>query len=159
MSIIVKKVDPRESNIQALIDGLEKYNRQLYPEFFASRLSDYTIEELCRDNFHFIAGFIDEFPVGIGAVKYVKEENYAEITRVFVHEDYRRKGIAIKMIQDLENQAQKKGFSVFKLETGIGQPEAIKLYEKLGYVKTEEGFGHHTNANHNTLYFMPKNIK
>ena len=45
----------------------------------------------------------------------------------------RRKGIARRILVELEQQAQAFSYRAIRLETGIRQPEAQCLYEALGY--------------------------
>ena len=45
----------------------------------------------------------------------------------------RRKGIARRILVELERHAQAFSYRAIRLETGIRQPEAQRLYESLGY--------------------------
>lgn len=54
---------------------------------------------------------------------------------MFVPENKRSKGIASIVLKELETWASELGFPKCVLETGYKQPEAIRLYEKNGYVK------------------------
>lgn len=56
-----------------------------------------------------------------------------ELKRMFVKPVFRGKGIASIMVAELEKWAGELGYQTAILETGIGQPEAIALYRKLGY--------------------------
>lgn len=56
-----------------------------------------------------------------------------ELKRMFVTPDFRGKGLASMMVEELEKWAGELGYPTAILETGIGQPEAIALYRKLGY--------------------------
>ncbi|SEJ43075.1 Acetyltransferase (GNAT) family protein [Dyadobacter sp. SG02] len=56
-----------------------------------------------------------------------------ELKRMFVTPGFRGKGIASLMVRELEQWAHELGYPTAILETGIGQPEAIALYRKLGY--------------------------
>lgn len=70
--------------------------------------------------------------IGCGAIKSFSK-TAAEIKRVFVEKGFRKKGIAARIITELENWAAELGFSECVLETGKQQPEAVSLYKKLGY--------------------------
>ena len=52
---------------------------------------------------------------------------------MYVTEEQRRQGIALKILQALEKWATELGNTTCVLETGKNQPEAIRLYEKAGY--------------------------
>ena len=79
-----------------------------------------------------VVHYSDSKPVGCGAFKKY-DVHTVEIKRMFVKEDFRRKGIAEKILKELEQWAKESGFSDCVLETGKKQPEAIKLYQKSGY--------------------------
>lgn len=54
---------------------------------------------------------------------------------MFTLPEMRGKGIASKIVSELEIWSKELGFSKIILETGIRQKEAIALYEKCGYQK------------------------
>ena len=56
-----------------------------------------------------------------------------EIKRVFVQKNYRRQGLAIRVMHTLEDIARQDEFSKAILETGREMPAAIALYQFLGY--------------------------
>jgi GNAT superfamily N-acetyltransferase len=70
--------------------------------------------------------------VGCGCFKPFDGET-VEIKRVFVQKSFRGKGISDTILKELETWAAKLGFSAAVLETGKGQPEAIRFYTKQGY--------------------------
>lgn len=79
-----------------------------------------------------VVAYMDNTPVGCGAFKPF-ESNTAEIKRMYVPLHERGKGIAGKVLNELEKWAGEEGFTSCILETGKKQPEAIRLYEKSGY--------------------------
>lgn len=56
-----------------------------------------------------------------------------ELKRMFVKPEFRGKGIASVMVDELEKWGKELGYETMILETGKGQPDAIALYRKLGY--------------------------
>lgn len=70
--------------------------------------------------------------VGCGAFKHY-DDTAVEIKRMFVLPESRGKGIAYKILQELESWAAEIGYSGYILETGYKMIEAIKLYERAGY--------------------------
>ena len=81
---------------------------------------------------HVIVFYENDIAVGCGAFR-KKKEDTVEIKRMFVHPDYRKKGIASSVLAALEIWAKEVGYKNTILETGKNQPEAINLYQKLNY--------------------------
>jgi predicted N-acetyltransferase YhbS len=69
----------------------------------------------------------------------------AEVKRMYVAPRARRSGLARAMLAHLEDTARAAGAEVMVLETGIRQPEAIRLYESAGYTPVP-GFGFYKDA-------------
>lgn len=68
----------------------------------------------------------------------------AEVKRMFLDSDHRRKGIALQMLSEVELWAREKGFVTTILETGYKMTEAINLYKKMGYIKIDN-YGQYAN--------------
>lgn len=79
-----------------------------------------------------IVAYENETAVGCGAFKEYSRGT-AEIKRMYVRENMRGKGIAGKILNELEVWAKELNFAECVLETGLKQPEAIGLYQKSGY--------------------------
>ncbi|WP_245837286.1 GNAT family N-acetyltransferase [Virgibacillus phasianinus] len=81
----------------------------------------------------FLIGFLEETMVGTGAL--TKEcSTIGRIERMSVGRPYRRKGIAQRMLDQLEGQAIKLGYSKIVLETNQEWHSAIAFYKKNGFV-------------------------
>lgn len=74
----------------------------------------------------------NDIPLGCGAIKHFKETTM-EVKRMYTTEKSRGKGIASRILKELENWAKELSYKNCILETGIRQPEAIGLYLKNGY--------------------------
>ena len=83
-----------------------------------------------------IVAYIDNAPAGCGCFKQYDDDT-AEIKRMFVLPVNRGKGIATRILGELENWAREKKYKKTLLETGSKQFEAINMYKKSGYVQTE----------------------
>jgi putative acetyltransferase len=79
-----------------------------------------------------VVAYSDQIAVGCGAIKAYAEQT-AEIKRMFVKEENRGKGVAGKILGELETWSRELNFDECILETGFKQPEAIALYKKSGY--------------------------
>jgi GNAT superfamily N-acetyltransferase len=73
-----------------------------------------------------------EQPVACGAIKPYSPTS-AEVKRMYTLPEYRGKGLAAQVLNELEQWAAQLGFEKCILETGKKQPEAIALYQKCGY--------------------------
>ena len=83
---------------------------------------------------HVIVGYDQNTPIACGALRYYSE-SIMEVKRMFVPLEHRGKGIASIVLKELEIWCKELGYKKCILETGINQPEAIKLYEKNHYQK------------------------
>ena len=130
--LTIKPVDPNQIEVMHLIEQLDAYQSSLYPP--ESNHLD-AIDELSQSNAFFLAAYMGSEICGIGSVKLIDE--YGEIKRVYVPSNQRGKGIAKAIIKELESHLIKQAVSYARLETGIYQQEAIKLYETLGYYRID----------------------
>ncbi len=73
------------------------------------------------------------------------EADTAEIKRMWTAAQYRRRGLATRVLQALEDAARDVGYRRLVLETGLRQPEAIALYAGRGYQRFD-GFGEYPHA-------------
>lgn len=91
-----------------------------------------------------VVAYENEKAIGCGAFKKTTK-NTVEIKRMYVSPEGRRRGIASKVLRELENWAAELNFTKCILETGKQQPEAIDLYKKQGY-STTTNFGFYENV-------------
>ena len=118
-----------QPEVLALIEQLDAYQKPLYPEESHHGID---VAALSQPNVVFaVARDPSGQAVGCGAI--VIESAYGELKRMFTQPSHRGRGIARSLVQWLEAQAQARGCHLFMLETGCLQPEAIALYERLGY--------------------------
>ncbi|WP_291040346.1 GNAT family N-acetyltransferase [Dyadobacter sp. 50-39] len=84
---------------------------------------------------HAVVCYENDQPIGCGAIKAFSDEAM-EVKRMYVSPEGRKKGIATRVLNELEVWASELGYLRCVLETGKRQPEAIALYEKSGYTRT-----------------------
>jgi putative acetyltransferase len=127
----VRVTDPTSAEARALLAALDEYQRSLYPPESVHLLSP---EALHRADVIFLGASRDERLVGCGA--YVNHAGeYGELKRMFVRADVRGLGIGRRLLEALEAHAAGSGLAVLRLETGVAQPEAVRLYERAGYTR------------------------
>ncbi|OOG72731.1 GNAT family N-acetyltransferase [Flavobacterium sp. A45] len=81
---------------------------------------------------HVVVCYQEAIAIGCGAFKQFDTDT-VEIKRMFVHTDFRGKGIASTVLKELEIWASEFNYTKCILETGKNNPEAIALYQKNGY--------------------------
>jgi len=75
----------------------------------------------------------------IGTVGFEERNNFvAELRRLMVSTEHRRKGIATKLVQTVESSCYELNFSQIILETSELQSASIALYEGLKYLREPE---------------------
>ena len=124
--MLIETIDPGRA--KHLIDELDAYQASLYP---AESNHLESLEVLRSERMVFLGALEDGEVLAIGSVKLC--EGYGEIKRLFVPYAQRGKGLAKKIMVELERLLADRELSWARLETGIHQSEAIGLYEALGY--------------------------
>ena len=81
---------------------------------------------------HAVLAYEDNRPTGCGAIKKFNPQ-VMEIKRMYTLPEGRGKGVATKILSELEKWASELSYKKCILETGKRQPEAIELYKKNGY--------------------------
>lgn len=79
-----------------------------------------------------IVAYYNDQPVGCGCFKKFDNDT-VEIKRMFIKDDQRGKGIASRILNELELWAKETGFKFTVLETLKTNSEAVNLYKKRGY--------------------------
>lgn len=83
-----------------------------------------------------VVAYVDGVAVGCGAFKRYGDDAI-ELKRMFVAHERRGRGIGKAIVAALEEWARELGYAAVVLETGTLQHEAIGLYERAGYQRTE----------------------
>ena len=85
----------------------------------------------------------DEMLMGCGALKFL-EKDHGEFKSIRIHDNFRRKGNGINVINHLINEAKKLDITKLSIETGAGDffIPARKLFKKTGF-KECEPFAHY----------------
>jgi len=97
-----------------------------------------------------VVAYENNIPVGCGAFK-KHNDLFVEIKRMYVTPSGRRKGIASKVLGELECWAKELNHSKCILETGKQQPEAVELYKNCGYSITAN-FGFYENVENSVCF-------
>lgn len=130
---LVRIERPDQPEVVRLIDELDAYQKPLYPPEshhgidVAALLDASVLFAVARSD----AGDA----LGCGAVVLKGDGDWCELKRMYVKPGSRGTGIAQAILGFLEAQAREHGVGTARLETGYLQHEALRLYERAGYVR------------------------
>lgn len=135
--ILIRTERPDHPQVVELLAELDAYLATLYePE--ANHILD--VQALLAAEVDFLVADDGARIVGCGATRRMPGEPdtvglaYGEVKRMFVHPDARGQRIAQRVLQALEERLKAAGVTLALLETGRDQHEAVRLYERCGYV-------------------------
>lgn len=128
-SAAIEVISPAADEAQDLIRGLDDFIAALYP---GTPISGIDVPEFERAGGYFVVARQVGQALGCGGFRRV-DEHCAELKRMFVHANARRRGIARQILRHLEAEIHRRGFRTIVLETGCNNAEAIALYESEGY--------------------------
>lgn len=129
--MFIKALDPLSAPAAHLLALSDAYMASLYP---AESNHMESPRALALPNVLFLGAYLKGDLAGCGAVKIMHDDSsYGEIKRVYVLESFRGRGVSKQLMQALETHLIEQHIPLARLETGISQPEALGLYEKLGY--------------------------
>jgi GNAT superfamily N-acetyltransferase len=115
----------------ALVEALE---RELTERYGAEGADFPEVDELAPPRGSFLVAYVEDVPVGCGGVR-ARWPGVGELKRLYVAPAFRRRGVARRLVVELERAAIALGCRAVRLETGTLQPEAIALYGGAGYLR------------------------
>jgi GNAT superfamily N-acetyltransferase len=129
MSTQIIPLRPDHPDAVALILELDTV---LAPDYPPESRHGFSVDKLLRENVHFFVTYVQQQPAGCGGVLLVGTD-YAEIKRMYVRDAFRGMGLGRLMLEHLEAFTQAQGIARLRLETGIYQAAALRLYEQMGF--------------------------
>jgi GNAT superfamily N-acetyltransferase len=120
------EVGPDDPRLPPLIAELRAELDARYPEEIS--FDHPVVEQEAR----YLLAVHSGVPVGCCAVQPL-DGGECELKRMYVAPHMRGRGIAGRLMDRVDALAARLGASRIKLETGVRQPEAIKVYERAGY--------------------------
>ena len=129
MPVVIAEERPDSADAVALITELESHLATLYPQ--ESR-HGFSVDKLLREGVAFFVARVDGIAAGCGGVLLV-DEQYGELKRMYVRPPFRGAGVGKLVLEHLARYTQRHGLDLLRLETGIHQVAAIRLYERFGF--------------------------
>lgn len=99
---------------------------------------------------YIVVAYEKGIPIACGAIKQY-DKNTMEMKRMYTSPQSRGKGIASLILDELEKWAIELSFVKCILETGMQQPETIRLYKKNGY-KIIPNYGQYTDIENSKCF-------
>jgi putative acetyltransferase len=136
--VLIKPERADHPQVVALLGALDRYLGELYEPEANHILS---VSELLAPEVSFFVARHAEAIVGTGAVRCMPGEAdtdgepYGEVKRMYVDPAVRGQRIGERLLQTLEATLREQGVALALLETGSEQREAVRLYERCGYVR------------------------
>lgn len=144
MNITIQEVSPQLAQVKELFRLLDEHNLSHCPPEICNLTQP---DEIENTNSTLIGIVLDDKVIGMGGLKYYPA--YAEVTRMYVRKEYRGRGLAINLLNELEKVALNKGVKCLKLETSENFKSAMILYRKMGFQACEP-FGEYIEKPFNT---------
>lgn len=105
---------------------------EIEKESFSTPWSEKSFEDSLKLSYaYFLVAQIGDIPVGYAGMYKLADEG--DITNIAVKPEFRRKGIAHKLLAGLEEISKKTGIRVINLEVRESNHNAIRLYERNGF--------------------------
>ena len=131
MDLQIREEDPAQPDIIPLLRDGEAESAELYP---AESNHHLPLDALRATNMRFfVARDGDGRPVGTGAL--ALQGDWAELKRMWVIPEARRRGVSKAVLTALEERARCEGISVLRLETGAASHAALGLYAAAGFLR------------------------
>lgn len=129
MASIITPEHPASPDAAALIAELDAHLEPLYPS--ASR-HGFSVQQLIAAAVDFFVIRFDGSPAGCSGIKLFGTD-YGEVKRMYVRPQFRGFGLARLLLDHLADHARSHQVGILRLETGIHQHTAIRLYERWGF--------------------------
>jgi GNAT superfamily N-acetyltransferase len=120
---------PDTGDAVSLIAELEAHLDPLYP---AKSRHGYSIEKLITQGVAFFVLRENSTAAGCGGIQLFDKE-YGELKRMYVRPQFQGRGFGKLLVDHLAEYARSHGIGLLRLETGIHQIPAIRLYERMGF--------------------------
>ncbi|MEV5436929.1 GNAT family N-acetyltransferase [Streptomyces sp. NPDC052682] len=131
--LTVRHVVMSDPRVRPLLTELgEEYSRR-YGKDAHAEIARYPDEEFTEPHGGLLLLLLErDEPVAGGAFRRY-DATTAELKRIWTHSAHRRRGLARRVIAELEREAGARGYRRIYLTTGPRQPEARGLYLATGY--------------------------
>lgn len=150
MMTTIQPESPLSADGRALVEGSQQ---ALLEVFSPDEIFSFSPEELAAPGTVFLVA--REGAQALACVAMVDCGDYAEVKRLFVPARARGRGLARRLMAEVEARARQAAKACVRLETGDALVAAVALYRSLGY-QVRGPFGDY--AEHPASLFMEKRL-
>ncbi|MFZ4842005.1 GNAT family N-acetyltransferase [Mycetocola saprophilus] len=129
-------VSPDDPRALPLLRDLEREYDARYGDVFEEpasvEINRYPASEFSAPRGAFVLLLRDGIAIAGGAFKTL-DDHTTELKRIWTAADHRRRGLARRVVLELEDESRRRGFTRSYLTTGPRQPEAVLLYRSAGW--------------------------
>lgn len=129
VTVTIAAERPDSPDAATLIQELQLHLEGLYP---VKSQHGFSVQQLIDQEVAFFVLRADDRPAGCGGILLVGRE-YGELKRMFVRPEFRGHKFGERIVERLAQHAREHGVNLLRLETGIHQQAAIRLYERAGF--------------------------
>jgi putative acetyltransferase len=133
MPAVITAERPDSPDATALIGELQSHLGSLYP---VKSQHGFSVQKLIDQQVMFVVMRVEGRPAGCGGVLLVGRD-YAELKRMYVRPEFRGRQLGEQLINHLAEHVRSHGITRLRLETGIHQLAAIRMYERAGFKPIE----------------------
>ncbi|WP_420364488.1 GNAT family N-acetyltransferase [Curtobacterium sp. L3-7] len=135
-ALAFRTVRPDDPAAAPMLADLEREYDARYGDHFgepaSTEINRYPVEHFTAPLGTFVLLYEDDRLVAGGAFK-PYDDDTIELKRIWTAPEARGRGLAGVVVEELEAEAGRRGFGRVYLTTGPRQPEAVRLYTRLGY--------------------------
>ncbi|MFJ3383124.1 MULTISPECIES: GNAT family N-acetyltransferase [unclassified Curtobacterium] len=135
-TLVFRTVRPDDPAAAPMLADLEREYDARYGDHFgepaSTEINRYPVEHFVAPLGTFVLLYEDERLVAGGAFM-PHDDDTVELKRIWTAVEARGRGLAGRVVEELEAEAARRGFRRVYLTTGPRQPEAVRVYTRLGY--------------------------
>src|SRR5580658_6313219 len=122
-------------------DLIGELDRTLASEYRPEQRHGLRVEAIFQPHMRFFIARGDGVALGCGGIALFPA--FGEVKRMYVRDNARGRGIAQALLTRIELEARNNGLDVLRLETGVRQLAAMRLYERAGFLPCD-AFGEYS---------------
>jgi putative acetyltransferase len=129
-SLTVALAAAPDDAVRVLIAELEEVLSAEYPP---EQRHGLPLEAIFQPHVRFYVATLDGAPAGCGGVALF--DGFAEVKRMYVRPAVRGQGVARAILERLEAETRAANLPTLRLETGVKQLDALRLYRRYGFTE------------------------